>query len=146
MKNLFLLDILYRLLERAITALSPEHEVARGSAYPLTGNFNVFGPFVLRLEKFELKHLVKRHDFAVERGEFSGHVISRSEPLSLSLILPPGVISDISPHPLINLQAIPIFPTAGQKYWLCKALQITMMVTSRGVQSQSFFGDPSYIL
>jgi len=51
---MFLLDILYRLLERAITSLSPEHEVARGSAYSLTGNLTNFGPFVLTLYKFLL--------------------------------------------------------------------------------------------
>jgi hypothetical protein len=99
MRNQSLLDTLYRLLQRAIIALGSKHEVARGSAYPLTGNFCVFGPFILRFEKFELRHLVKRHDFAVERGEFSGHVISRSEPLSLSLILPPRSYLRHQPSP-----------------------------------------------
>jgi hypothetical protein len=79
MKNLFLLDILYRLLERAITALSPEHEVARGSAYPLTGNLTKFGPFVLTLINSCSAYLEKRHDFFVRGGE---SVTSLSEPLS----------------------------------------------------------------
>jgi hypothetical protein len=50
-------------------ALSSEHEVARGSAYPLTGNLTIFGPFVLTLQKLLLSVLEKRHDFFVRGGE-----------------------------------------------------------------------------